>query len=969
MADVTSERRPVFGQDSRRHRTLAAGARVRVRGEEWLVRSVRQSSDGTTAVHVTGLSELVRQKDAIFLEALDTIEELRPEETDLVADDSPRYRRSRLYLETLLRRTPPAGAGITLGHLGAMKRTNYQLQPTVKALSQLRPRILLADGVGLGKTIEVGVLLTELIERGRGDRILVVALKSILAQFQEELWARFTIPLVRLDSVGIQRVQSKIPSNMNPFYHFDRVIISIDTLKKDAKYRRYLEACRWDVVVIDECQNVAIRTRGSQSAMAQRARLAQLLARQSDALVLTSATPHDGSSKSFASIVRLLEPTAIADENDYGKDEVEDYFLRRFKKDISHEVEDEFPERRLELRKMAASPQEDTVFEALDQITFQTIDRRRSKGRGILFRTGLLKAFLSSPDACLETVEHRLKHADLQVEDAAAEHDREVLTTLLQKLEKVRGDAFCKYTKLLEHLRDLGFDQKKSPERIVIFSERLATLRFLAERLTKDLGLAKDALETFHGSLDDQKQQGLVKSFGSESSPVRILLASDAASEGINLHFFCHRMIHFDLPWSLITLEQRNGRIDRFGQRQTPELTYLLTIPSNPKLQGDLRVLERLIEKEQNAHLNLGDVAWLMKLHDPALEEERIAEAIQEHEDPEQVLPDQDDTFDFMQMLLGDGQQESQAVEIAERLRLYPDDLDFARDAFEEIEEVDEEHLVWHDHLQGFELTPTPDLLRRFDTLPPELRQQDSLKLTADRDRVMKALEDSREDEGRWPEWQLFWEQHPVAEWLDDRVLGAFAAHEAPVLRMARGIEPGQRYVLIQGQVSNGRSQPVLVEWFAVRFQGDRRDGIEPFQDLARRTGLTEQTANPGGELVDHERAELKELLPEAVAAGREHLDSLRNQRAATLSAPLREGLSKLRDWKDKRLALLDERRAKKAEKGTLRKDEKRRLEDQRLAAERLYDSRRQWIEEGMRTSQEPYLRVAAILVPHGRGA
>ncbi|MEQ8765812.1 MAG: helicase-related protein [Planctomycetota bacterium] len=968
MTDV-SEPKLRFGETRARHRTLAAGARVRVRGEEWLVRSVKQSSDGTVAVHVTGLSELVRQKDAIFLEALDTIEELRPEETDLASDDTPRYRRSRLYLETLLRRTPPASAAITLGHLGAMKRTNYQLQPTVKALSQLRPRILLADGVGLGKTIEVGVLLTELIERGRGDRILVVALKSILAQFQEELWARFTIPLVRLDSVGIQRVQSKIPSNMNPFYHFDRVIISIDTLKKDAKYRRYLEACRWDAVVIDECQNVAIRTRGGQSSMAQRARLAQLLAAQTDALILTSATPHDGSSQSFASLVRLLEPTAIADENDYGKGEVEDYFLRRFKKDIKHEVEGDFPERELELKKVEASPEEDAVFEALDEITFQTIDRRATKGRGILFRTGLLKAFLSSPAACLETIEHRLKHKDVRADNQSAAHDREVLTSLQKKLKPVDGKAFGKYQKLLERLRSLGFDEKKSTERIVIFSERLATLRFLQGHLTKDLGLAKDALETFHGSLDDQKQQGLVKSFGSESSPVRILLASDAASEGINLHFFCHRMIHFDLPWSLITLEQRNGRIDRFGQRLTPELTYLLTIPSNPRLQGDLRVLERLIEKEQSAHLNLGDVAWLMKLHDPELEEERVAKAIEEHEAPEDVLPDQDDTFDFMQMLLGDGQKDAHAVEIAERLRLYPGDLDFARDAFEEIEEVDEEHLVWHDHLDGFELSPTPDLLRRFDYLPPELRQNDTLKLTADRDRVMKALEDSREDENRWPEWQLFWEQHPVAEWLDDRVLGAFAAHEAPVLRMARGIEPGQRYVLIQGQVSNGRSQPVLVEWFAVRFEGDRRDGIEPFAELARRTGLTDQTANPGGELVAHERDALKELLPEAVAAGREHLDSLRNQRAATLSAPLREGLSKLRDWKDKRLALLDERRAKKAEKGSLRKDEKRRLEDERQHVERLYDSRRQWIEEGMRTNPEPYLRVAAILVPHGRGA
>ena len=940
-------------------RTLAPGARVEIRDEEWVVRSCKGTSDGGYALRVVGAQGLVQGREAIFLTALDSVKELRPEETALVHDDSPQYRRSRLYLDALLRRSPATDDALYVGHRAAIEPTQYQLQPAAKALQQLRPRILMADAVGLGKTIEVGVLLTELIQRGRGDRILVVALKSILSQFQKELWARFTIPLVRLDSVGIQRVQSRIPSNMNPFYYFDRVIISIDTLKKDAKYRRYLEQSHWDVVVVDECQHVALR--GTTS---QRARLAQLLGRTSDALILTSATPHDGRPESFASLMNLLEPTAIADPESYTSEEVSDLYLRRFKKDVAHEVRESFPEREITLKKEAASPAEEAVFDFLADLEFKTIARSRG-GKGVLFRTLLLKAFLSSPPACISTVRNRLRHKDMQdLADPAVRHDHDALVELGDRCEKVGTLGFTKLSRLVKDLKALGFDRPDNKDRIVIFSERIDTLAFLEDQLTRTLHLKKNQIQQFHGTLKDVDQADLVESFGADSSPVRVLLASDAAAEGINLHYACHRMVHFDLPWSLITLEQRNGRIDRFGQTKTPEITYLLTVPTGGKLKGDLRVLERLIEKEDAVHKNLGDASSLMGLHDADLEEDAIGRGIEEQEDPEDVVPDEPRAVDFMTLLLGNAGQDV-AVREQHPPRLLPDELSYAREAFKEVLGKGDGHLRWEDHLKGFLLTPPDDLLRRFDYLPPELlRGTHEVRLTVDRGRVMASLEQARQDEQKWPEWQLFWEQHPVAEWLDDRVLGKFGRHEAPALRVAKGLQSHEAVVLFQGVISNRRGQPAIVDWFGVRFTGTEPAGTVGLAELTAATALDQVLPNPGGGLSAQAASRLQALLPGAVAAAKEHMASLRKARASGLSEPLKKGLGTLTRWKDRRLAELAAREQKiLLERGQLRKDQRKRLDNERHEVGRLHQARRDWI-EGMRTEDEPYLRVAAVLVP-----
>jgi len=284
---------------------FAPGVVVVVRDEEWLITQVEETGDGPV-ISASGLSELVRGQDAVFYPALDAIEVSDPRQARVKADDSPRYRRSRLWLESMLRKTPvPLGdASLTVSTGMLANPLGYQQRAVAQALdpASLRPRILLADAVGLGKTLEIGMILAELIRRGRGERILVVTPRHVLEQMQHELWTRLAIPFVRLDSQGVARVKQKLPASRNPFTYFRRVIISIDTLKQE-RFIHDLRRHRWDAVVIDESHNVT-------NSETQNSRLASVLAPQTDALLLASATPHNGKASSFANLIRLLDPTA-----------------------------------------------------------------------------------------------------------------------------------------------------------------------------------------------------------------------------------------------------------------------------------------------------------------------------------------------------------------------------------------------------------------------------------------------------------------------------------------------------------------------------------------------------------------------------------------------------------------------------------------------------------------------------------
>ena len=385
---------------------LNSGQRITTRGEDFLITDVITNNDGSQIVAVEGISELVKGKRFSFDTSIDTeIRPVDPNDTKFIADTESGYRKTKLYIETHIRNSTIYSEKIAIATKAAFNKSEYQYTPTLTALQLPRPRFLIADGVGLGKTIEVGIFIAEMIKRGKGKRIMVLALKSILAQFQQELWNRFAIPLVRLDSEGIARIKTQLPSNKNPFDYYDKTIVSIDTLKNNAKFRHYMEKSHWDIIVIDECHTVA-------NTDSQRGDLAQFLAKKCESLILTSATPHNGKKESFANLINMIEPTAIPKSGNYTKKDVEPYYVRRFKNDITEaDVRANFQERKIVRLETDLSETELAFLRYQQALKLQGLGALK-KGKSkddFLFSIMIFKSFMSSPAAALSSIKNRIE--------------------------------------------------------------------------------------------------------------------------------------------------------------------------------------------------------------------------------------------------------------------------------------------------------------------------------------------------------------------------------------------------------------------------------------------------------------------------------------------------------------------------------------------------------------------------------
>ncbi|MGI9822189.1 DISARM system SNF2-like helicase DrmD [Agromyces sp. Marseille-Q5079] len=537
----------------------------------------------------------------------------------------------------------------------------YQLEPLRRAIDSPRANMLLADDVGLGKTIEAGLVIQELLLRHRARSVIVVCPAGLVIKWQEELRDKFGLHFEIVNSETMKTFRRTFGVHANPFKVYPRVIVSMSWLPSPRAERmleevyasvndaRTADRRAFDVLVVDEAHHVAPSTPSRSSSGdapryavdSQRTISVRRLAELCEHRLFLSATPHNGYTESFTALLEMIDPQRFARGADLDEEALKQVAVRRLKRDLPEEG---FMLR--EVRQLVFDPSDDES-DAYDQlIAFtrrrtQAVKQERGRRASDLATLILKKRFFSSPVAFASTAEAylaargddavqlpdyddvlgdeasdeeegRLEQPELEAlrsakraQVALTSQDVAELEQLITWGNRYEGRPDSKLDALL-HLIDgelmvpgLGWGD----ERIVVFTEYVSTLEWLRDVL-ESRGLGGERLAIIDGSVDAETREEIRARFTAPpgEEQVRILLATDAAGEGIDLQSYCHRLVSFDIPFNPNRLEQRIGRIDRFGQTETPLVWNPRAAKSNPTPYAkDTDLLARLASKIANS--------------------------------------------------------------------------------------------------------------------------------------------------------------------------------------------------------------------------------------------------------------------------------------------------------------------------------------------------------------------------------
>jgi superfamily II DNA or RNA helicase len=563
---------------------------------------------------------------------------------------------------------------------------DYQLDPVVRALSMPRVNLLVADDVGLGKTIEAGLVTQELILRHRARSILIVCPASIQVQWKEEMRDKFGLDFRIVDSSLLADLRRRRGIHVNPWAHFPRLITSIDFLKRERPMRLFRETLPsgdqptfprpYDLLIVDEAHNVAPSGRGKYATDSQRTTAIRILAPHFEHKLFLSATPHNGYEESFSALLELLDNQRFLRAVGPNRTQLEAIMVRRMKSELEMRWDGSrrFAKRCVKYLEVVYSDAERRTHHALQR--YAELRAKSAATAGEQFATEFIlkllkKRLFSSPAAFAVTLEKHIRSVpkskgapvgtawQRQLEEADNDfaNDEDYENTALEAVETASGNVnplIVEEKELLADLRQFAAaavtraDSKArtliqwlkntlkpggqwADKRVILFTEYRATQKWLHDLLAAEGLAGQERLLTIYGgmSLDDRERIKAAFQAHPAESPVRILLATDAASEGINLQNHCWQLVHYEIPWNPNRMEQRNGRVDRHGQKN-PEVYihhfvsagFDSTKPgqSPGELEGDLEFLMRAALKVEAIREDLGKVGPVIA--------EQVAEAM-----------------------------------------------------------------------------------------------------------------------------------------------------------------------------------------------------------------------------------------------------------------------------------------------------------------------------------------------------
>lgn len=543
--------------------------------------------------------------------------------------------------------------------------THYQLVPVVMALNKSnRVRMLIADDVGLGKTIEAGLITTELISRNLASRILIICPQNLREQWREALQYFFQVDAKIISSVHRRILERRLPPGSSPWEFYRSLIASIDYVKSDPVKHQVLSV-PWDLVIVDEAHQAAKphQTGEKQNVSMERYNFVLEIAQHTKHLLLLTATPHNGYTDTYASLLRMLDcgiVTGSANSPQIHREVAKDHVCQRRRKD----VEEWFKTQTSEKSPFPERVQKEVPIELSHDEEKETLKELEKYGSEILtlanrevnieIKTSarwavmhLHKRALSSPKSLRESLKNRRKriiekisgkeastaqniapaqvkataldedHSDeLSDEEAskrtdayvfgslaALQNEKEVLDHLITLAEKVKPSKDSKLKKLtgVDGILDNAMSGVYGPAKVIIFTRYKDTLDYLEQEIPKRMKTVPvEKIVTVYGDLNEKQREERLATF--QQLEKGVLIGTDCISEGINLQNMANQIIHYELPWNPNRLEQRNGRVDRYGQKVP--VVHIRTLVMQDTL--DATILKVLIEKARKIREEYG---------------------------------------------------------------------------------------------------------------------------------------------------------------------------------------------------------------------------------------------------------------------------------------------------------------------------------------------------------------------------